>query len=155
MEKKQLVQSGGMLQEVHDHDQNHDHVHSSPVKNIEDRKDESRRIISRLQAIIASHVEGANRMGHGLGIPDLLAVVEALQAEAEQLDPQPHLMIDDEIAFYLRASLYEELLSEPSNIFYTTQVSPDVVRYDAVPGDFWKECLALLHAGFVKLSEAS
>jgi len=154
MENKRIqVRSGGHLPEEHAHHHHEEHTPHPPVKKIDDRKEESRRIISRLQAIIATHVEGANRMGHGLGMPDLIAVVEALQAEADQLDPQPHLMIDDEIAFYLRASLYEELLSEPSNIFYTTQVSPDVVRYDAVPTDFWKECLALLHGGFLKLSE--
>jgi hypothetical protein len=120
---------------------------------IPERKLEVTRVVKRLQNIITIHAESAQRMGHPLAMEDLLAVVSALEAEADGLDAKPHLAHPNEIVVYLRGSLFEELLGEPSNIFYTTQVAPDVVRYEALTRDFWKECLGELRRSLLALEE--
>ena len=111
---------------------------------VENHAAEQRRIVKRLQVIIATHVESAWRMRVGWSLADVERVIAALEAEADGLDPKPHLFDENEIVGYLRGSLYEELLGEPSNIFYTTQVGPEVMRYEPLPKAFWKGCLALL-----------
>lgn len=114
---------------------------------IPDRKREGARIIKRLQRIIAAHVEASAKIKCPLGLPDLMAVISALEAEADGLNPASHLTTGEEISTYLRSGVYEELVAEPSNIFHTTKVSDEVVRYEAVPRDFWKECLGQLRKG--------
>lgn len=111
---------------------------------IDDRSGERTRIVKRLQAVIATHAESARRMGLGWALPDVERVIEALEAETDGLDPFPYLDGADDVRSHLRRSLFEELLGEPSNIFYTTQVSADTARYEPLPKDFWKECLARL-----------
>lgn len=122
-------------------------------KIIADRMREKARIVKRLLALIATHAESATRMGVPLGLPDLLAVISALEAEADGLNPVTHLTTGEDISSYLRASLYEELNGEPSNIFYTTQVNEKVIRYEALPKDFWKECLARLRVDLAALKK--
>jgi hypothetical protein len=118
---------------------------------IPERKTEISRVVKRLQSLITIHAESAQRMGYPLAMEDLLAVVSALEAEADGLDPKSHLFHQNEIVVYLRGSLFEELLGEPSNIFYTTQVAPDVVRYEALTKDFWKDCLGHLRSTLLAL----
>jgi hypothetical protein len=125
----------------------------APPKLIPERNLEIARIVERLQKIIAIHCKSAQRMGYPLAMEDLLAVVSALEAEADGLSPQSHLAHQNEIIVYLRGSLFEELLGEPSNIFYTTQVAPDVVRYEALTKDFWKECLGQLRSSLLALKQ--
>jgi hypothetical protein len=111
---------------------------------IEDRKGEAKRIVKRLLAIIADHHASAKHIDIELDQPLLLGVVAALEAETQNEDPAPLLNHPEEVRGYLMRALYEELLEEPSNILFTTQVSPDVVRYDAMEVGFWRECLAEL-----------
>jgi hypothetical protein len=125
----------------------------APPKLIPERNLEIARIVERLQKIISIHCKSAQRMGYPLAMEDLLAVVSALKAEADGLSPQSHLAHQNEIIVYLRGSLFEELLGEPSNIFYTTQVAPDVVRYEALTKDFWKECLGQLRSSLLALKQ--
>ena len=114
---------------------------TKPPQEIEDRAGEAKRIVKRLLAIIADHHSSAEHMGVALDQPLLLQVVAALEAETQNKDPAELLQHTDEIRGYLMRALYEELLEEPSNILFTTQVSPDVVRYDAMEVAFWQECL--------------
>jgi hypothetical protein len=125
----------------------------APPKIIPQRKLEIGRIVGRLQNIIATHCKAARRMGYPLAMEDLLAVVSALEAEADGLNPQSHLAHPNEIVVYLRGSLFEELLGEPSNIFYTTQIAADVIRYEALTKNFWKECLAQLRSRLVAFKQ--
>ena len=115
-----------------------------PPQEIEDRKSEAKRIVKRLLAIIADHHSSADCIGVALDQPLLLKVVSALEAETRNEDPAPLLCHEDEVRAYLMRALYEELLEEPSNILFTTQVNPDVVRYEAMEVGFWRECLAEL-----------
>lgn len=114
------------------------------AQEIEDRKGEAKRITKRLLAIIADHHSSAGHIGVALDQQGLLKVVAALEAEARNEQPGPMLQDDDEVLAYLMRALYEELLEEPSNILFTTQVNPDTVRYEAMEATFWQECLAEL-----------
>ena len=115
---------------------------AKPPQDIEDRKGETRRIVKRLLAIIEEHRTAALRMSFVLDADTLDVVLRALEAETRGEDPSPILSDSDEIRAYLLASLYEDLLAEPSNILHTTHVAEDVVRYEAMEAAFWKECLA-------------
>ncbi|MEO5714099.1 MAG: hypothetical protein ABIT37_11480 [Luteolibacter sp.] len=117
---------------------------SRTPQEIEDRKGEAKRIVKRLLAIIADHHSSADHIGVALDQTLLLKVVSALEAETRDEDPAPLLHDDDEVPAYLMRALYEELLEEPSNILFTTQVNPDTVRYEAMEVIFWRECLAEL-----------
>ncbi|MEO7098520.1 MAG: hypothetical protein ABI162_04100 [Luteolibacter sp.] len=117
---------------------------SKAPQEIEDRKGESKRIVKRLLAIIADHHSSADCIGVALDQRLLLNVISALETETRNEDPAPQLHDEDEVLAYLMQALYEELLEEPSNILFTTQVNPDTVRYEAMEVGFWRECLAEL-----------
>lgn len=110
---------------------------------VEDQRAEIGRIVRRLEAIVTTHLEGARRVQHPLTLAQVIMVIDALRAEAEGGN-RPVAFSDGEIAFYLMDSLYEELLGEPSNIFYATPVSAEVTRYVPLRKDFWLKCLAAL-----------
>ena len=76
-------------------------------------------------------------------------VLGALEAETRDEDPTGILSDFDEIRTYLLTSLYQDLLAEPSNILFTTHIAKDVVRYEAMEADFWRECLAGLRQKLV------
>jgi len=121
--------------------------HLEPVKppqEIADRAGEARRVVARLLAIIADHQPSAKRLGVALDPPALATVLSALLAESHRQDPRPILVQADEIRTYVLTTLYEELLVEPSNILHTTKINDEVIRYEAMEVDFWRECLATL-----------
>ncbi len=111
---------------------------------IDDAPGEVRRVVKRLKTILLPYFESARRMGVALGPDDLRAVFLALTAEADGLNPDVHLQCPMEVRHYIRRSMFEDLVGEPSNILYTTQISKDVIRYEAMPVDFWKQCLTAL-----------
>jgi len=113
---------------------------------------ELRRVVKRLRTLFAPHFESAGRMGITLGPDDLRAVIDGLLAEADGLNPASHLACPEELRQYLRFAMFDELVGEPSNILYTTQVNSETVRYEAMPADFWKQCLSALR---VQLDSAS
>lgn len=116
----------------------------TPARAIEDAQDEQRRVVKRLQGLIETHRQSAERMNVVLDVEDVLAVVDALVAEAEHSDPLPLLKCPDEIREYARSSLYDEMQGEPSNVFLATPVSADTTRYEAMPRAFWLDCLRAL-----------
>lgn len=111
---------------------------------VEDAPAEVRRVVKRLKSLLVPHFEGAARMGVSLGADDLRAVFAALIAEADQLNPEPLLQCPEELRHYVRRTMFDELVGEPSNVLYTTQVNAEVIRYEAMPTDFWKSCLQAL-----------
>lgn len=115
-----------------------------PPREIPNRTAEARRVVARLRAIVADHQASAARLGLTMDHANLHKVIDALIAESHRLDPEPWLAHPDELVSYVLRALYEELLEEPSNILFTTQVSATVMRYDAMDADFWRECLRLL-----------
>jgi hypothetical protein len=117
---------------------------SRTVQDIEDRRGEAKRIVKRLLAIIADHHSSAVLIGVALDQSLLLKVISALEAETQGKDPSPLLYIDNEVHAYLMRALYEELLEEPSNVLFTTQISPETIRYEAMEVRFWQECLSEL-----------
>ena len=123
--------------------------HAEPLPPKEQRT-EIARIVRRLEAIVINHVEGARRIGHPLKLEQLLAIIDALCAEAEGKS-RPVAFSDGEVAFYLMDGLYEELQGEPSNIFFSTRVSEDTMRFEPLQRDFWLVCLAGLRLRMERL----
>jgi hypothetical protein len=117
---------------------------------IGDRKREMRPIIKRLSAMIEEHRASALRMDSILDAEMLDRVLHALEAEARDEDPAAILADPNVIRAYLLESLYEDLLAEPSNILFTTKVSEDVVRYEAMDAAFWQECVAALRQKLIQ-----
>jgi len=78
-------------------------------------------------------------------------VLLALKADADGREVNPYLDGQDEISAYVRRNLFDELVVEPSNIFYTTQIDAKTIKYEALPKDFWKECLSLLRKSLTEL----
>ena len=109
-----------------------------------ERRKEITRIVRRLEAIVTNHLEGARRSHHPLTLDQIVAVIDALRAEATG-DTRPVPFSNDEVSFYLMDGLYEELLGEPSNIFSVTPVAEGVTRLEPLQQDFWLECLEALH----------
>ena len=116
----------------------------SPARAIQDAQSEQRRVLKRLQELIESHQESAVRMNVALEVEDVLTVIDALEAEAEQRDPLLSLKCPDEVREYARFTLYDEMLAEPSNVLLATPVSADTTRYEAMPRAFWLDCLRAL-----------
>ncbi len=118
---------------------------ASPGKlEVENAAAEIRRVVKRLRSLLVPHFETAERMKIVLGPDDLRAVIDGLIAAADGCNPDPHLECPEELRLYLRRTMLDELADEPSNILYCTRVNDDVVRYEAMPADFWKNCLQAL-----------
>jgi len=111
---------------------------------IEDRRAEARRVVTRLEAILREHRASARRVGSPLDDETITMVIQALRIESLGGDYRPLLRHDDPIAAYLRQSLFDELLEEPSNILFTTRIDDETIRYEAMESAFWRECLDLL-----------
>jgi len=111
---------------------------------IEDRAAEARRVVKRLLAIIREHRASALRVASPLDDAALALVIRALRIESLGGDYRSLLHHDDPVTAYLRQSLFEELLEEPSNILFTTRVDDETTRYEAMESAFWRECLEVL-----------
>ena len=123
-----------------------------PPERLSDRaqRTEIARIVRRLEAIITNHLEAARRIGYPLTLAQVLAIIDALRAEAEGKN-RPVAFSDGEVVFYLMDGLYEELLGEPSNIFLSTRVSDDTTRFEPLQRDLWLACLAALRLRIERL----
>jgi len=131
----------------------HDHGDKPTAKEIENRPQECERIVRRLLERIDAHVASLAKSDLSINWAEIQLVLLALEADAEGRDVNVHLDGGDEISAYVRRNLFDELVGEPSNIFYTTQVDAKTVRYEALPKDFWKECIALLRKKMTELRE--
>jgi hypothetical protein len=120
---------------------------------IENRPQECVRIVKRLLEMIDRHVASLTKSGLSISWAEMQLVLLALEADADGRDVNIHLDGADEISAYVKRNLYDEIVGEPSNIFYTTQVDGKTVRYEALPKDFWKECLSLLRQKLTELRE--
>jgi hypothetical protein len=120
---------------------------------IENRPQECARIVKRLLEMIDRHVASLAKSGLSISWAEMQLVLLALEADADGRDVNVHLEAADEISAYVKRNLYDEIVVEPSNIFYTTQVDGKTVRYEALPKDFWKECLSLLRQKLSELRE--
>lgn len=118
---------------------------------IENRPQECGRIVQRLMEMIDRQVASLAKSGFAMGWAEMERVLLALEAEVEGEEVNIHLDGGDEISAYVRRSLFDELVSEPSNIFYTTQVDGKSMRYRALPKEFWKECLQVLRQRLTEL----
>jgi len=120
---------------------------------IENRPQECTRIVKRLLEMIDRHVASLTKSGLSISWAEMQLVLLALEADADGGDVNVHLDGADEISAYVKRNLYDEIVGEPSNIFYTTQVDGKTVRYEALPKDFWRECLSLLRQKLRELRE--
>jgi hypothetical protein len=120
---------------------------------IENRPQECARIVKRLLEMIDRHVASLTKSGLSISWVEMQLVLLALEADVDGRDVNVHLDGADEISAYVKRNLYDELVGEPSNIFYTTQVDGKTVRYEALPKDFWRECLSLLREKLRELRE--
>lgn len=108
---------------------------------IEDREAETRRVVHHLSAIVREHRASARRIGSPLDDWALRAVFDALRVESLGGDPRALLQHPDPVAAWLRQALFEDLLEVPSNVFFTTRLDEETVRYEAMEAAFWRECL--------------
>jgi hypothetical protein len=120
---------------------------------IENRPQECARVVKRLFEMIDRHVASLTKSGLSISWAEMQLVLLALEADADGREVDVHLDGADEISAYVKRNLYDELVGEPSNIFYTTQVDGKTVRYEALPKDFWRECLSLLRQKLRELRE--
>ena len=120
---------------------------------IENRPQECARIVKRLLEMIDRHVASLAKSGLSISWAEMQLVLLALEADVDGREVDVHLDGADEISAYVKRNLYDELVGEPSNIFYTTQVDGKTVRYEALPKDFWRECLSLLRQKLRELRE--
>ena len=120
---------------------------------IENRPQECARIVKRLLEMIDRHVASLTKSGLSISWAEMQLVLLALEADVDGREVDDHLDGADEISAYVKRNLYDELVGEPSNIFYTTQVDGKTVRYEALPKDFWRECLSLLRQKLRELRE--
>ena len=119
-----------------------------------EQRREIERIVRRLEAIVINHVEGARRIRHPLTLEQVVAVIAALRAEAQE-ESRPVAFSDGEVTFHLMDGLYEELLSEPSNIFSIKEVTEGVTRFEPLQRDFWLACLDSLQRRMERLGLAT
>ena len=133
--------------------ESHNHGDVPTAKEIENRPQECERIVRRLLERIDAHVASLAKSDLSINWSEMQLVLLALEADAEGRDVNVHLDGGDEISAYVRRNLFDELVGEPSNIFYTTQVDAKTVRYEALPKDFWKECIALLRQKLTELRQ--
>ena len=157
--KKTLFRHEGNGQKKRMHEVRHSKVvipeSGREKREIENRGVECARIVKRLLFLIDTQVASLKKGGLVLGWEELQKVLLALEAEADGAEVNLFLDEGNEISAYVKRSLFDELLGEPSNIFFTTKVDSKTLRYEALPKEFWKECLALLRKSLTELREKS
>ena len=157
--KKTLFRHEGNGQKKRMHEVRHSKVvipeSGREKQEIENRGVECARIVKRLLFLIDTQVASLKKGGLVLGWEELQKVLLALEAEADGAEVNLFLDEGNEISAYVKRSLFDELLGEPSNIFFTTKVDSKTLRYEALPKEFWKECLALLRKSLTELREKS
>jgi len=155
--KKTLFRMKGNGQKKRMHEVRHSKIVTleggRETREIENRGMECARIVKRLLFLIDTQVASLKKGGLVLGWEELQKVLLALEAEADGAEVNLFLDEGNEISAYVKRSLFDELLGEPSNIFFTTKVDSKTVRYEALPKEFWKECLALLRKSLTELRE--
>ncbi len=124
---------------------------SPRTQSVGDRDIEVERVVKRLHTIVREHRASACRVGSPLGSTDLEMILEALRIESFGGDPRPLLQHPDPVATWLRQSLFQELLEEPSNILFTTRIDDETIRYEAMEPAFWRECLRELEESLATL----
>ncbi len=108
---------------------------------IKDRDAETRRVVHHLSAIVREHRASSRRIGSPLDECALRAVFDALRVESLDGDPQSLLQHPEPVAAWLRQALFEDLLEVPGNVFFTTHLDEETVRYEAMEVGFWRDCL--------------
>ena len=108
---------------------------------VSNRGGEVARVVKRLLAIVREHRSSARRVGSPIDPTALGMIVDALRIESYGGDPRPLLHHPDPVAAWLRQSLYQELLVEPSNVLFTIPIDEETIRYEAMEVEFWRECL--------------
>ncbi len=119
----------------------------SAIKNkqdIKDLKSEASQILKRMLIIIGDHAKSAEHLKIRLEPKDLHAIITTLRQHAKGEWIEHVVGERDEIRQHVLDSLFSELVEEPSSILFTTQTSPDSIRYEAMEASFWIECLNLL-----------
>ena len=114
-----------------------------------DRKEEAKRIVKRLAAIIEDHRLAALRLEIEFNAADISAVFESLREHARGGPGTPVRGARDEIHGYCLDRLFDELVEEPSNVLFTTKTGPDTMRYDSMGATFWIECLDLMEKTYL------
>ncbi len=112
----------------------------------EERKAEAQRVVKRLTVLIGEHVEAAKPLGIELDRDDLRAVIDALRDHARGGAGLPVSGARDAIHGHVLNRLFEELVEEPSNIFYAKANAngKEPSGYDAMDVPFWRECLEVM-----------
>lgn len=114
---------------------------STPTQVTRGGEAEVGRFVSRLLAIVREHRASARRVGSPLDEEDLEDILEALRIESFGGDPRPLLHHPEPVAAWLRRALFEDLLEEPGNVFFTTRIDDETIRHEVMEADFWRECL--------------
>ena len=123
-------------------------------REIANRKEEAKRVVKRLAAIVEDHRQSALPLGLELGAKDIACVLNSLRDHARGATGTPVKGARDEVHSYCLNRLFDELVEEPSNILFTTKTGPDTVRYDAMSTEFWLECLDYMEATFCPPEDA-
>ena len=135
--KKTLFRHEGNGQKKRMHEVRHSKVvipeSGREKQEIENRGVECARIVKRLLFLIDTQVASLKKGGLVLGWEELQKVLLALEAEADGAEVNLFLDEGNEISAYVKRSLFDELLGEPSNIFFTTKVDSKTLRYEALP----------------------
>ena len=123
-------------------------------REIANRKEEAKRVVKRLAAIVEDHRQSALPLDLELGAKDIACVLNSLRDHARGGTGTPVEGARDEVHGYCLNRLFDELVEEPSNILFTTKTGPDTMRYDAMSTEFWLECLDYMEATFCPPEDA-
>ncbi|MEM7415324.1 MAG: hypothetical protein AAF389_07495 [Gemmatimonadota bacterium] len=107
-------------------------------------------MVERLMTIVEEHRREARPLGVELDTKDISAIIDALRDHARGGAGAPVSGARDEIHSYCLDRLFEELVEEPSNIFFTTVTGPDSIRYEAMNVPFWIRCLNLMETTYAE-----
>lgn len=125
----------------------------SATRQIPERQQEVRRVVKRLRQVIQPYFEAARRLKVDLESEDIVAVLDALKAEAKHEAPDEYL--DDACveSAYLRRAIFDECLLEPSTVLLHTPLGPGRDRYEAMPTDFWLACITEFRTQLINAKE--
>ena len=105
-------------------------------------------VVSKLQVVIADHLESGKPLKITLSAYEILSAIEAAIQEAAGR-PSPWPDGADARTFFVHG-LYDEIIQQPSNIFETKLFPDGTERYIPISRATWKTCLECLSEHIVE-----
>ncbi|MDX6765935.1 MAG: hypothetical protein SFU85_04010 [Candidatus Methylacidiphilales bacterium] len=101
------------------------------------------RVVEKVEDVMATYLEGGEKLGLSLDTGQVLEVIDRALEEAEG---RGNTDFGSDVSGFHMSGLYEELIQQPSNIFEQITLEDGEKTFVPLSPALWKACLGRLRA---------